>query len=218
MQKLIHPNIKPLGGYRFKDPDTGFDYNLKYRTFEELEQHVIRYRAQNSLGRIDNFRTVWEAYVCANTPGMRAKCCDVAENVKRSFEQYWSGAKAFIRSVIKGEEAFVEPDVAEERAKKCIDCNQNVRNIGHHHAQFYSDGFIRRQVGSRKTSVDDKLFTCKVCTCILKGKVHYNNEIVAEALSETELGRLMREPRSNSTGKRLNCWQLRAAMDKEDNG
>lgn len=212
MQKLIHPNIKPLGGYKFRDPDTGFDYNLKYRTFEELEQHVIRYRAQNNLERIDNFRAVWEAYVCANTPGMAAKCCDVAENVKRSFEQFWSGAKAYVKAVIQGDEAFVDAEIAEKRAQQCVNCQSNVRNIGHHHAQFYTDNFIRRQIGSRSTSVDDKLRTCRICTCILRAKVHYKDEIVAEALSETELGKLMREPRTLD-GKRFQCWQVTAALE-----
>ena len=210
MKKFISPQIKPIGGYKFTDPDDGFSYNLPYKTFEELENHVVRYRAQNGYPRIEAFRAVWESYICENNPSMFAKCCDVTEVVKRSFEQYFSGAKAFVRMLVK--KSFVDQMTADRRAAQCVSCTQNVKNIGHSHGQFYSNLFIKKQVGDRKTRFDDKLFTCNICTCILKGKVHYGNKEVGESLSDTEVGRLMREPRHVKTGKKIKCWQLEAAL------
>lgn len=208
MKKLIHPDIKPAVGYSFIDPDTHFSYNLKYKDFEELEDHVVRYRSQNNLPRIENFRMVWESYICENNTLMYGKCCEVDEKIQRNFEQYWSGAKAFIRSVIKGKESFVDRETAEERASICKNCSMNVRNIGHSQGQFYTNKFIQKQVGNRTTSKDKDLYTCKICTCILKGKVHYAPSIVAESLSNAEIGKMMREPRHKKTGQKIKCWQL----------
>lgn len=218
MKKFVHRDMKPIGGYKFVDPDTGFVFGLPYKTFEDLEDHVRAYRSQNNMPMIDRFRMVWEAYICANTPGMDMKCCSVEEKIARNFKQYWNGAKAFVKSTFLGDEAFVEKSVADERAAKCIDCSENIRNIGHSQGQFYSDKFINMQIAGRRSDHHEKLHTCRVCTCILKAKVFYKDSVVAESLSESEIGALTRQPRSIKTGKRFECWQLTAALKESEDG
>lgn len=209
MKKLVNPQITPIGGFRFVDPDTGFHFNQSYKSFEELEAAVQSYRQANGLPRISKFRAVWEHYVCENVPGIKGRCCQVAQKVKRSFEQYWAGGKSFVKAIMRGEDSFVDQRTADRRGAVCKECDQNVVNIGHNHTQLYSDGFIRAQVGNRKSKYHEDLHTCKICTCILKAKVFYNDDIVAGSLTDQEIVQLTRTPRDNS-GRHLRCWQLQA--------
>jgi hypothetical protein len=220
VKKLVSPQIAPIGGFRFVDPDDGYVYNNVYRSFDDLETHVQTYREQNKLPRIPKFREVWEAYVCANVPGMEGRCCAVEESVKRSFTQFFQGGKAFVKALMQGTGAFVDQLTADRRSSICADCNQNVRNIGHSHSQFYTDKWISSQVGARRSKNHGKLNTCKVCTCILKAKVFYNDEIVADSITNQELVQLTRLPR-DAAGRHLKCWQLTAlenhlAKESED--
>lgn len=206
MLKLLNSHTHPVGGIRFIDPDTDFTYNRSYKSFEELEAHVIEYREQNKLPPIDNLREVWENWICQEF-GMEGKCAPVGENIKRTFEQYIKGGRAWIRTLLK-KDKWVSQEEAEKRAATCADCNQNLVNIGHRHSQFYTDKFMQYQTGGRKTKNDVKLYTCKVCTCLLRSKVHYQDDVVAESLSDTEVGKLMREPKHLSTKAPLRCWQV----------
>lgn len=208
MLRLLNSHTHPVGGIRFVDPDTDFLYNRPYRSFEELASHVEEYREQNKLTPIENLREVWENWVCQEF-GMEKKCCPVSEDIKRNFEQYVKGAKAWIRTLLK-KDKWVAQEEAERRAAICADCNQNLINIGHRHSQFYSDRFMAYQTGGRKTKNDAKLYTCKVCTCLLKSKVHYQDNEVASSLTDAEVGKLMREPKHLSNNTPLKCWQLEA--------
>ncbi len=213
MKRLVNPQNAPVGGFRFVDPDTGYHYNHNYKTFEELEMAVQQYRQQNKLPRIRKFRAVWEHYVCENVPGMKGRCCQVGEVVKRSFEQYYNGGKSFVKAILSGKAAFVDQKTADRRAAVCKECDQNVVNTGHSVAHYYSDAFIKANVGARKSKFHDELHTCKICTCILKAKVFYNDEMVADSITDTELVQLTRRPKDKA-GRHLKCWQL-AALESQ---
>lgn len=201
----------PVGGFRFVDPDTKFEFNRQYRTFEELSAHVFEYRKQNKLPEIEEFRKVWEHFICHEF-GMEKMCCNVDADIERSFEQYLSGARFFVRKIFKGSE-FVSQEIAESRAKVCDDCNQNRVNIGHRMGQMYTDAMMGYMTKGKKTSLDNELKTCNICTCLLRPKVHFPSKEVAESLSDAEVGRLTREPKSLKTGRHLQCWQLAAVEE-----
>lgn len=211
MLRLLNPNVAPVGGYRFVDPDSGFVYTKEYRTFEDLASHVKTYREQNKFLPLDDFRRVWENWICQEF-GMERSCCPVEADIARNFEQYLSGAKAFVRRIVS-KETLVTQKVAERRASTCVDCDKNQANMGHRMAQLYSDKVMGHMTKGKSTSLDTKLFTCAVCTCILRPKVHFPSKEVAESLSDTDIGRLNREPKSLSTGKHLHCWQLDAVEE-----
>lgn len=214
MLKLLNPHVNPAGGLRFVDPDTDYEYSKPYETFEQLEAHVQEYRKQNKLPPLDEFRQVWENWICQEF-GMETRCCPVGEDIKRNFEQYMKGAKAWIRTIFK-KEKWVSQEEANRRAAVCVNCNQNLINIGHRMSQFYTDKFMRHQVGNRKTPSDNKLYTCKICTCILRSKVHYNSKEVSDSLTSTEIGRLSYEPKDVSTRRPVKCWQLQTVEENKN--
>ena len=114
-----------------------------------------------------------------------------------------------MKTKLLGYKSFVRKEIAESRAKICSDCQENLVNIAHRHAQAYTDGLMLKEVGGRKTSLDTKLFTCRLCTCVLRAKVHYRSGMVAEGLSQKLVARLKTIPKTLS-GKPLRCWQLTA--------
>lgn len=206
MLRLIKPDYAPIGGYRFVDPDTNYPFKQNYPTFEQLEAAIIQYRNNNKLPPIEELRSVWENWMCQQ-PGMKSKCCGVTAQIARNFEQYMKGALAWVKTAVK-KEKFVAQEVAETRAKCCAECNQNVRNIGHSHSQYYTDSWMRSQVGNRTTTKDADLLTCKICTCILRSKVHYADSTVKDSLTATELVQLKRLPKNINTGQPIKCWQV----------
>lgn len=137
---------------------------------------------------------------------MEKRCCPVSADIARTFEQYVKGAKAWIRTAFK-KEKWVGQQQADQRAAVCADCTQNLVNIGHRMSKFYTDQFMIHQTGGKKTPFDNKLFTCKICTCLLRSKVHYSTEEVAKSLTDTELGQLSRLPKSIVNGQPIRCWQ-----------
>lgn len=211
MFKLINPGLVPVGGFHFVDPDSGFEYSKPYRTFEELHDHVKSYRTQNRLHEIEDFRRIWENWICQEF-GMEKSCCPVEDNIARNFEQYLSGAKAFVRRKVSSE-PLVDQAEAERRAATCVDCTKNQGNMGHRLGQMYTDRFMIHLTKGKRTSLDAKLFTCSVCTCLMRPKVHFPASEVAESLGDTDIGRLHREPKSLTTGKHLHCWQLSCIED-----
>jgi len=204
MKKFIQSNVTPIGGYKFTDPDDGFEYNRHYRNFIELENHVIIYRTQNKLPILRKFRIIWEAFVCENVTLMKNKCCPVEKLVERSFSQYYKGAKAFFKTLIQ--QKFASQEQADARSETCRRCSENVVKIGH--KQFYSDLFMISQVGNRRSKNHKDLHTCDVCSCILKAKVFYDSKIISEYVTAKELETLKRKPIDSSTGRYLKCWQL----------
>lgn len=204
MLRFIKQEKVPIGGFTFTDPDTFKVFKAEnYSSFEALEDHVQAYRLQNGLAPIDNFREVWEHYVCSNNPAMRKECCPVDAVIARNFRQYVSGAKVFIKSLLqKEEDKFVDKKEAERRAELCMNCPFNRKNTGHSLAQFYTDKFMAMSVGNRRVKQWQHLFTCMGCSCILSTKVWFSNKLVGQSL--------MREDILKMRAMNPRCWQLEA--------
>lgn len=93
-----------------------------------------------------------------------------------------------------------KPEVSEARAKICADCNRNVDSW------FLTETIanaIKRHLEVKnalklKTSYDDQLGTCAVCTCELKLLVHEPLALVQSQLTEEEMSQYP-----------SHCWKLR---------
>lgn len=210
MLKFKRKELTPICGFTFTDPDTLKEFKAKnYVSFEGLEYHVQNYRVQNNLPPIDNFRDVWEHYICSNYPTMTSNCCPVEGNIARNFKQYISGAKVFIKSLFQKEsDKFVSEEIAEQRATKCIGCKYNLENRGHFYAQYYTDKIMSRSVGKRRTKRWDLLYTCAGCSCILNSKVWFSDNIVGKSLMREDIVKL--EKAIDVHNQPIKCWQLEA--------
>lgn len=208
MLKISKQEIVPIPGFTFQDPDTFKVFKASsHPSFEALEMHVERYREQNGLPPIADFRAVWEHYICSNYPEMKGHCCPVDGDISRNFKQYVSGAKVFIKSLFqKEDEKFVSSEEAERRASKCLRCRLNQRNLGHYYGQYYTDKLMAKTVGNRRTSHWEMLYTCAGCSCILNSKVWFSKQTVGQSLMREDIQKMLSA--TDVDGKKFKCWQL----------
>lgn len=200
----------PSCGFTFRDPDTGKEFKARnYKCFEDLEYHVSNYRSQNNLPPIENFRAVWEHYVCMNYPSEKNNCCPVEDTVSRTFKQYVVGGLAYVKSIFqKQEEKFVEKEEAERRTDLCLRCKYNLKNYGHSFSQYYTDKMMAKSVGTRRVDRWAELYTCKGCSCILNSKVWFSDKIVGGSLLKRDLETL--KGAKDYYERPIKCWQVEA--------
>lgn len=186
--KRLRPFAVP-NRFLFVDPDTQRVY--KATSKEALFRDIVNYRSQNRLPPIQALEVVIENYWCS-LPENCALCEDFT--LSRGWLQYLKGGIALVENFFYGEKNMVPQAIAEERAAICLQCP---RNIAPDKGPFlsWSDEIALASTGGRKTSVDDKLFSCEACTCVLKAKAHYRGPF---SLSKEEKEKMP-----------AFCWQLK---------
>lgn len=206
MKRLKNRKKTPPRGWRFVDPDTGFRFRRRYQSLEELEEHVKRYRRMNNLEPIPHLPEVIQNWLCSH-PGMAAHCVETTVK-SRTLRQYLEGAKAAAKVYLQGVNAFVSQEVAESRAEMCSNCKFNKKNEHDNRAQKYTDKYVESLVGDRETGFDENLFSCSVCSCPLRPKVHFDQKIIEDALTREEK-EVLAIPIRGFDGKKFKCWQVK---------
>ncbi len=71
---------------------------------------------------------------------------------------------------------MVQQSTAESRAAICLTCPKNIfPDKGPFVA--WCDSIAEAMTGGRTTSLDAKLGSCDVCSCVIKAKVHYGGDM-----------------------------------------
>jgi len=216
-KRLRNKLLTPPGGWRFEDPDTGFKFS-GYASFRDLLTHVRNYRVQNRLTIPSTISSLVECWLCEQ-PKMARYCKEEGEVVAtRTVEQYVSGAIAATKVISRGSKGGLSSqEEAERRASICVNCPHNKPNKEHSRLRRYSDNFVQWAIGSfRKTSLDDKLFSCDVCSCPLRAKVHVSMSIVKESLTEEEVAKLP-VGLPGIDGSPIYCWQIENIREQDAN-
>lgn len=190
MRKLINDHKAPPGGWRFEDPDTGFRFDglngSHYVNFTELLSHIRRYREHNSLEPIPALRIVVQNWLCEQ-PNMVGWCKDyVAQRSKRTLKHYVKGAKALFKAVLAEDDGLASQITAEARARVCLSCPYNLPNLEDTLLGKYTDMAVAEYVGERTVESVEDLFSCQLCTCPLRSKVHFSQKIIEESLTKEE--------------------------------
>ena len=209
MKQLSKPEITPPGGWRYIDPDTNFKFRRLYRSLDDLVKHVASYREHNKLPKIPKLEMVIQDWLCSQ-PNMERYCKGVRV-IDRTLSQYLRGARAAVKVWLQGDRAFEIEEVAETRAAMCLECRHNKKNDKDSKLHRYTDEYVQDIVGERKTSVDDKLFSCEICSCSLRPKVHISQKIVQESLSNKER-KLLEMGLWNVKGDLFDCWQIKPVL------
>lgn len=112
--------------------------------------------------------------------------------LNRGLAAVWKGGILLLKSLMY--QTFATQEVAEARAKQCVKCPYNVFPDKTGFIKW-SDKLAEKTVGSRKTSNNDNLGNCEVCSCPLRCSVWYMGE---KKFTEEELEKL----------DEVKCWQL----------
>jgi hypothetical protein len=135
------------------------------------------------------------------------------EEVKRTGEQYASGAKStFLKwwrespvyGLIKGkagrgEAVFVDLLEGNRRALICARCPENVIPGGKGWLQNWTDGQMLKSVEGRKTESHDNLGVCRVCSCELRAAVWWQSDIIAATTRDATFAKKLPS----------HCWKRR---------
>lgn len=201
MRQLKTHNVAPPGGWRYVDPTTEFKYDKQYRSLAELIEHVQTYRANNKLEPIPELEMVISEWLCYQ-PNTSYRVVPTPRNPS----QYFRGGLAMARAMLS-KSPYCSQSSAEKRAETCARCMYNQVPESKGPIESMTDKAIQSIVGDRKTSKDQELFICIVCSCPLRAKVHFAQDIVEEEIREVERYRL---PNGfpGKDGKPLYCWQI----------
>lgn len=197
-------SISPVNGFRYVHPKTGFEFNDKYESINDLMAHITRYCRQNNLDLIKE--EIVEDWLCKQA-GMEFFCGGVIKDLSRTFGQYKSGLKAFFKEAFGGEP--VSESEATARAKLCSMCPHNVRVTDLKRSQLITNAIMLKSKAGRRTPYDNRIFVCDVCTCPLAAKVHTSQDIVYESLSEGERKVLSKPIQSTVNNEVFYCWQIK---------
>lgn len=178
-ESTVFLKFKPQGGahrFFFRDPDTGNEFQAANKG--ELIKHIVTYREQNGLPKLEELNTVIENFLCFQPENLGQ--CEPRE-LHRSLLGTIRGGVALLQNVFIPEHARCSQEEAERRAKICSTCPLNMAVGGDQKPVLaaWGDKVAEASLHGSKTPDNDKLFTCAVCGCPLK-VITYHKEFAKE--------------------------------------
>jgi hypothetical protein len=172
--KIADPAITPPGGWRYRQPETGFEF--KAATLPALGRAVADHRKANGLQPGSPLDEI-QAFVCAQLPLGSEDCtaeadptevADIALKTDFSMED----VKRFLIAAKEalGQNKLVTQEEADRRAGICASCPLNQSVGGCWTCQGLAD-WIFRIIGARVTAHASRLKQCGSCGCNIKAKV-----------------------------------------------
>lgn len=177
MLKINNSSLVPPGGWRYTDPDTGFQASAP--TYSNIHRKVNLHRKGNSLpalsdAEIDHILCLRAHEGVCNDDG---KAIPVAlptkgpDTVTLTGTDVLNGTKV-IWSLVKSGRRLVKPEIAESRARICSKCPKNVgHEPGCATCVQQLANIVEKVVKGGQTSMDAQLKTCGVCHCVNKVQI-----------------------------------------------
>lgn len=184
----------PPGGWAYRIPETGKTIGGCASLTQLLGRVREHYRAAGYAEPKDLEAKI-EAYICNTVEGY---CSDefgrtpltISEQMSHSFHAVLQGTATLVSWVAGGSER-VSQEQAELRAKVCVGCEHNLPPVGCTGCNIGAlQNLVNKIVGGRKTSVDEQLKACNVCSCGLRAKVHLPHATIWPHMSEKQRSRL----------------------------
>lgn len=181
-----------LGGFGFKEPATGAEFDG--RSLSETVRLVIAHRLSNGITRTteEEAQADVENQICKR---IGPEWCRNMNAEKWGFRVDWDTIKAGTSTLAKealrtlaGKDPWCPQEEAERRAAICAKCFANQRG-GECLGCGFMDlvrGVISETCKGVSTKSDSLLQSCQVCSCLLKCKVHYPNDVLSSSMTEKQ--------------------------------
>lgn len=194
MYKLKDTALTPRCGWIYTVPET--KTKLQANTFLDLVDLAME---NYEINHIDRDRAQVNAeiqdYICKRIPN--GLCKGLVNHFVMNVRQLTEGTQSLGKVALKGESAYVEQEISEERAKICADCQFNAPVKGGVSGNGIPELVARLRRG-RTTSIDDQLHICAICRCFVNLLVHVHGTILMHVVKQ---GRLNYYPD--------HCWKKR---------
>jgi hypothetical protein len=173
--EIINHDESPPGGWYYTQPESG--RHFRHYAYQAFLDQIRDHRLGNEYPVSPDWIKEIENQMCLDHPEWGNTVCrrtDARSGTRRhSFAATMSFFQMLGKWILSGL-PHVEPEVAEERAKICATCPNNVRSeFGCGNCETKVQKAISWLLGNRTTSIDDKLYSCGICSCNLKVAVHF---------------------------------------------
>lgn len=182
---LTNKTMVPPGGYPFKHPSTGYNFNSG--TYSLLLGQVRDYCTANGFPPIDELDI--EQYICEQLGAKTARRFCSGDGISvDGVDLQWTDilrGTQLLGSFLLAGRPLVERSEAERRAEICFLCSRNARYsqpCGGMCGELAT--VVEAIVGGDGTPQDLDLHACSVCKCHLKAKVWIPLEILQKHESD----------------------------------
>lgn len=187
-QALVPPN----GGYKFKEPATGAEFDGQ--SLSETVRLVARHRTANAIGRLteEEVQADVEDQICKRAGHEWCRNMNAERwGFRLSWDTIVAGTKTLATEALRtlgGKDPWCAQSEAERRAAICAKCFANQRG-----GECGGCGFmdlvrsaISETCSGQSTPSDALLESCQVCSCLLKCKVHYPNDVLKSSMTDRQ--------------------------------
>lgn len=205
---LKNRNNFPPGGFRFRQPETGWE-PPRHLSFDDTVKQIIKHRLQNPQHKLATDRvtveTELENYTTARLQKIQGGSEWLLEGAATPLPKSLpspnpagvvAGAKKFAANAVAGASLWAKwfPDgrivhtqVAERRAAVCLECPAHVRgNLAQRFNQIIARelhavfGALKDQ--QMTTTRDSELAVCDICDCPMRAKVWVPLDLIDQEL------------------------------------
>lgn len=181
--KLKNRAVQPPVGWSYKDSDTNF--LIEGGHFDQLVEMVSKHRAANGLSIAPNLPAIIEDAICRQIPAemTNAPMSDYPVSHRpMTLSTVTNATKIALKAWRRLGRHVVPKSKANERAKLCTDCPENVMSSACLSCKGLSS-WIREWLG-RSTPYDDSLYVCRVCGVMSSAQIHLTRKTFADYSSE----------------------------------
>jgi len=182
-QRIKDKELVPQGGvFRYVQPESGLE--IRKSSWGNLVNAVRKHRQANGYAiPIDYEREIEEGF-CELIPEA-CKEGEVSPSPKRlTIGQVISFTSILGESLLRGSPRC-SAEVAEERASTCASCPDNIKPQGCTGCNSRkTDKLIAKITGTKPTSQDSRLESCRHCGCLNRAQVWFPLEILKKHMSK----------------------------------
>lgn len=189
--EITNTSETPPGGWVYTEPSTGITF--QHYSHNEWLNKIREHRLANEIPITADWKEELEDELCRNNPDWFPTICRRIGAKSGPRRLSFAATMSFLQMLgkwVAGGAPYVDQQEAEERAAICSTCPHNVHSeFGCGACETQIRNIISTIGGHRSTSLDDKLFSCGICSCQLKSSVWFpvelqksnlTNEMVAE--------------------------------------
>lgn len=186
----MNTSISPSGGWKIKHPVTGVEF--KHYDYNAIRKSYTSHSIANNVMLCPDWEEEFISEMCKQNPHWGKSCIRTSmKNIeKRSLSltavlSFLNMMKNWALKSMSGKKAFVSQEEAERRADICASCPMNGElHFGCGACMAGVLSLIHSILGDRKTSRDNELGACLVCSCSLKAAIHIPVDVQQSGLPD----------------------------------
>jgi hypothetical protein len=187
MLKISNTKKSPPGNYRMTVPQTGV--HLSHYDWDSFVKLYTDHLRANNIHLGVGWEDEMQNELCRQNPQWNGVCEESNPSKERvisngDIRNFLTSVARIIENEVRGKDAFVPQEEAERRAAICAGCPNNEPTVNWCSTcpgnVIWAIGKFReafkKPAPNMTSSLDDKLFSCKICGCANAVQIHISTE------------------------------------------